>query len=426
MQATQRAPWFVVVNPPLNQSRSTRQHYHGDGRDIILQGFHWDSCHGHRQRTPRTSWYRILSDNASAIKSAGFSWVWFPPTSDSLDPHGYLPRRWYQLNTPYGSQEELITAIQAIAPVKAMADVILNHRVGAHTPGCDFEEPRFPNNQAAVVRNDESGAGTGNWDTGEMYPGGRDLDHTNHDVRETIKEYLHCLKAIGFQGWRYDFVKGFHGRYVMEYNDATSPELSVGEYYDCDRQQVTHWIDSAHGKTTAFDFPLRYALYESCVRDEYSRLRTNNNGRVAPAGLIGFWPSRSVTFLENHDTEYRRDDEHQRCNNDTRHFPGKAVQMGYAYILTHPGIPCVFWSHYFDWGKETRERIDALLALRKRIDIHAQSSVQIREARKGLYAAFIDDKIAVKIGSQEWNPGHGWHLAVFGEKFAVWKRQGID
>lgn len=21
-----------------------------------------------------------------------------------------------------------------------------------------------------------------------------------------------------------------------------------------------------------------------------------------------------------------------------------------AYILTHPGMPCVFWEHFFDWG----------------------------------------------------------------------------
>jgi alpha-amylase len=416
----------VVVTPPLNQPRPTRQNYHGDGRDVILQGFHWDSWHGHPEGHNRKSWYRILADNAGAIKSAGFTWVWFPPVSDSLDPHGYLPRRWYRLDTPYGNEGELVAAINALAPVKSMADVILNHRVGACTPGCDFEEPRFPNNQAAVVRNDECGAGAGNCDTGEMYPGGRDLDHTNHDVRETIKEYLHSLKALGFQGWRYDFVKGFHGRYVSEYNDATGPEFSVGEYYDGDRQKVTHWIDAAHGKTTAFDFPLRFTLYESCVRDEYSRLRASNNGRVTPAGLIGFWPSRAVTFLENHDTEYRRDEEHQRCNDDTRHFLGKAVQMGYAYILTHPGNPCVFWSHFFDWGRETRERIEALLALRKRLDIHAQSSVQIREARKGLYAAVIDEKLAVKLGSQDWNPGHGWNLAVFGEKFAVWKRHGVD
>ena len=28
-------------------------------------------------------------------------------------------------------------------------------------------------------------------------------------------------------------------------------------------------------------------------------------------------------------------------------FPSKHVMLGYAYILTHPGIPCLFWEHHF-------------------------------------------------------------------------------
>ncbi len=32
-------------------------------------------------------------------------------------------------------------------------------------------------------------------------------------------------------------------------------------------------------------------------------------------------------------------------------FPGhKAEETGYAYILTHPGMPCIMWEHYFDYG----------------------------------------------------------------------------
>jgi len=35
-------------------------------------------------------------------------------------------------------------------------------------------------------------------------------------------------------------------------------------------------------------------------------------------------------------------------------FPSKHVMLGYAYILTHPGIPCLFWEHSFGawwWGQ---------------------------------------------------------------------------
>src|SRR5437588_373062 len=83
-------------------------------------------------------------------------------------------------------------------------------------------------------RDDESGVGTGNWDTGESHPAGRDLDHTNPDVRATVKGFLRRLKAVGFKGWRYDLVKGYHPRFVGEYNDATAPGLSVGEFFDGD------------------------------------------------------------------------------------------------------------------------------------------------------------------------------------------------
>ena len=52
----------------------------------------------------------------------------------------------------------------------------------------------------------------------------------------------------------------------------------------------------------------------------------------------------------------------------------------------------------------------------------SRSHVDIKEARKSLYAAIIDGRTAVKLGTRDWNPGHGWHLALDGERFAVWVR----
>src|SRR5262249_50246916 len=184
----------------------------------------------------------------------------------------------------------------------------------------DFEDPPFPDNRAAIARDDESGVGTGNHDTGERHPCGRDLDHTNHDVRNAIKAYLRRLKSVGFKGWRYDLVKGYHGRFVGEYNEATAPQFSVGECFETDRQRVTNWIDATGGRWTAFDFPTRYLLYDACKHDEYGKLRSSNMGKIVPGGLIGFWPNRAVTFVDNHDTEYRREKEHIANNDSTRHF----------------------------------------------------------------------------------------------------------
>jgi alpha-amylase len=425
MQTDTRAPWLAIVALPRNeQTFADPRKCNGDGRDILLQGFHWHSHAGvfdHAHRT-RKSWYRVLQENAPAIKAAGFSWVWFPPPSDSLAPEGYIPRRWQILDTAYGSESELRATVRALDPVKVLADVVVNHRVGVASSGADFQDPAFPDNRAAVVRDDDSGIGTGNPDTGDRHAAGRDLDHTNPDVRTAIKDYLQRLKGIGFRGWRYDLAKGYHGWFVGEYNEATAPELSVGEFYDGDRQKLTNWLDAAGGRSTAFDFPTRYLLYEACLHDDYGRLRSVNGQRTVPAGLIGFWPSRSVTFLDNHDTEYRRDEEHRRQNNGTRHVPGKTVEMGYAYLMSHPGIPCVFWSHYFDWGASTRQRLDRLIKIRKAAGIHSRSGVEIKEARKGLYAAIIDGRAAIKLGCRDWSPGWGWELVADGDRFAVWLR----
>lgn len=42
-------------------------------------------------------------------------------------------------------------------------------------------------------------------------------------------------------------------------------------------------------------------------------------------------------------------------------FPSDRVAQGYAYVLTHPGVPCVFWEHYFEDGHELQTTIDTLL-----------------------------------------------------------------
>ena len=33
------------------------------------------------------------------------------------------------------------------------------------------------------------------------------------------------------------------------------------------------------------------------------------------------------------------------------------LAQGYAYILTHPGQPCVFYDHLYEWGSGLKEAI---------------------------------------------------------------------
>lgn len=57
---------------------------------------------------------------------------------------------------------------------------------------------------------------------------------------------------------------------------------------------------STHGKKYLVAFPLCVGiLQEAMGKREYWRLV---DGRGQPPGLMGMWPSRAITFIENHDT----------------------------------------------------------------------------------------------------------------------------
>jgi alpha-amylase len=410
--------------------------YNGKDDLILLQGFHW--------RSHESEWYKILVENASKIQHFGFDYIWLPPCSVSVDKQGYLPTEWYNLNSNYGSGNQLKQAIAALRSgpkaVEAIADIVVNHRCGLKD-WADFQNPSFAPagttdpavveqaNQQAVVQEDEwkhaGGRPAGGTDTGEQFNGGRDLDHTNPVVQRAVIAWLKWLREdIGFVGWRWDLVKGYHPRFVGLYNDATQPAFSVAEFTEATPQGLADWINRSYGqpddkgqpdrtggKSCAFDFALQAALKKALTEKDYAGLKT---AQEACAGLIGVWPSMAVTFLDNHDTEPAN-------HNDP--FPTATVIQGYAYLMTHPGKPCVFWCHLFDWEQPYREAIEALTGLRRQAGLHAQSVVRILAAEQGLYAAVVDEKAAIKIGPAPWNPkGDSWSIRWEGHDLAVWIR----
>jgi len=387
---------------------------------VMLQGFHWyaDSYWYH----PPNGWWGVLADKAREVGGAGFGLVWFPPVSRG----SYYPTEWYNLGSQWGTGDYLSKAVKAMhsAGVKVLADVVLNHRNGSRD-WADFVGPDWPTD--VVVRNDEwqGGPKSVHDDEGQGDGGCRDLDHRNPLVRQDAKIFLRWLRnTVGFDGWRYDMVKGYPAYYTGLYNEASDPLFSVGEYYDSNRQLLADWVDGTDNSSdkskasTVFDFTTRYAIVEAAESGGYGRL--NDNGR--PSGFIGWWPAKSVTFVENHDTSPRDPAFLPNASDEYRH----QRLIGYAYILTHPGIPCVFWPHFFDWGQDYRGRLQELINIRKTAGITATSDISILAASDELYAAQVQGKsasVTVKLGRSDWHPGPGWTLAASGERYAVWTRR---
>lgn len=449
---------------------------------VMLQGFNWDSA-PRGASTYWYKWYNIMKNNGTQIGNT-FEYVWCPPPSmtNTASSEGYGPTQWYDLNNCYGTKAELEAMISAISPAKAIADIVVNHRDGTTSWG-DFTNPdlgcSLSNNSYPAICSDDEGFTTstspmygysstaGASDTGAQYAASRDLDHTNVTVQNAIKTYLNdYLKDVGFVGWRYDFVKGYDGYYVGMYNAASDTEFAVGEYWPGTddgggyfsasdpsswANKINSWIsrtETGGYKTRAFDFVLKGIMNDiwGCSYSGGSSSATNNFGNLANSlTLVNSQPEYAVTFVDNHDTGSTQG--HWK-------LPDSAIPAAYAYILTHPGFPCVAWQHYFTYSESgssssagssqyiaentagtingssgsLRELIDTLITLRKSLGVEYDSTKEILSSSSSCYAARIDGQYGsfiVSVGSSVYSGDvTDYEVVAYGTNYKVWQKGG--
>ncbi|KAK8565990.1 hypothetical protein V6N12_059533 [Hibiscus sabdariffa] len=386
----------------------------GTGREIVFQGFNWESW--------RRQWYQDLAQKAADLSQTGITAVWFPPPTESVAPQGYMPSDLYNLNSKYGSVEDLKSSIEEMHAhdLLALGDVVLNHRC-AHKQSPNGVWNIFGGKLAwgpeAIVCDDPNFQGVGNPSSGDIFHAAPNVDHSQDFVRRDIKEWLNWLRnEIGYDGWRLDFVRGFSGTFVKEYIEASHPAFAIGEYWDsmayehgnlsynqdAHRQRIVNWINATGGTSSAFDVTTKGILH-SALHGQYWRL-IDPQGK--PTGVMGWWPSRACTFLENHDT-----------GSTQGHwpFPRDKLAQGYAYILTHPGTPVLFYDHLYEFG--LRDVMTELIEARRRAGIHCRSSVKIYHANNEGYVARVGDTLVMKLGSFNWNPSKENQLDGSWQKF---------
>lgn len=445
---------------------------------VMIQAFNWASA-PRGDSSQWNKWYNVINDRASDIKDK-FAYAWFPPPgkSSSDSSEGYAPTQINDLNNYYGTEAELKAAITSLSPCKAIADIVVNHRGGTTSWG-DFTNPEWGVvkgvNYKAICSDDEGFTSEpllmgqvpnemrGAPDSGESYGASRDLDHTNLAVQQGITDWMNdILRPAGFVGWRYDFVKGYGGKYVGQYNRDTLAEFSVGEHWptggfsdsnpDAWGNTIKNWVQSTEEdggtRSRAFDFALKGIMNTvfgfGYIKDGniHNEPGNNNYGLLADqASLMKSQPNDAVTFVDNHDT-----------GSTQKHWFLDPADVGtaYSFILTHPGFPCVAWQHYFTaaesghagdlqyigdttvpgTSKTYRQHIDYLMDLRKTCGIEYDSKLEVLKAANSVYAAKITGtkgELVVVIGADgvyaPSEPGYnGKHAVYGGENFTIWQK----
>ena len=303
-------------------------------------------------------WWDHLASQANALRQAGFTAVWLPPavkTNAGAFPgaDGYGPFDDYDLGskdqffstpTRYGSREQLqrCAAIMRANGLDIYLDVVTHHRNGGNNfvyryagaggtprsgrfpkdPPCFF--PNVPRDPIAGPVSDDFGFGD------ELAP--LNARPKNY-VRDGLIDALDWqTRAVDAQGYRLDDTKGLAVGFVhtLLESKAMRGKFAVGEYFDGNPDTLHWWVwnSGMNGRASTFDFGTRFALAGMC----------NNAGRWDMAqldhlGFAGRDPGHAVTFVENHDTDLNSPVVRNKL-------------LGYAYILTAEGYPCVYYKDY--------------------------------------------------------------------------------
>lgn len=436
-----------------------------DDDRVLLQGFYHESYRHGQPEFPRfgnKKWYAIVADNAALIREGRFDLIWLPPPSFAGRlSGGYNPKQYFNLNNSYGTFEQHRAALEALLRngVEPVADIVINHRDG-NAGWADFRNPDWgtwaicrsdeafskPESGLASTPLDQRGAEEERppYDTSRdktyQYDAYRDIDHTNGQVRRDIIRYLLQLKSMGYRGWRYDMVHGYHARWIALYNRRSGPTFSVGEYdwdkHAAQRGWVWNTATAANDLRTAsdvFDFSTQFTLKDNKGRYDAWYGFGNGTGMIGDTTDNQPWRQRAVTFLENHDTGFRT---HENGTPEEGHRSDSfqnnwEVEQGYAYILTHPGVPSVFWKHYFEWGDDLRNKIKALVNARKVAGVHSGSRVHTQDnaRQRRVYAAMVEGRggeLYVRVGGSDadWQPSTsgyaGYREYAAGNGWKVW------
>ncbi len=370
-----------------------------DDSGVFMQAFYWDV-------EPKGGWYDQVSSQVEDWANSGINRIWLPAPGKGAsggDSMGYDPMDYFDVGefsqrgdsnveTRFGSRSELENLINLSHQngIEVIADIVMGHNSG----GGLQTNPFRGGDEVYSLFDETNGNASGKFnrtnehfhpndihqeDEQDEFFAETDLCHDQQYVQDWLWGRDDSVAAfykntLGFDGWRFDYVKSFGPQWVKAWNDKIGG-FSVGENFDGNQQVLKDWVDASG--SPAFDFACFYRLDETLDRAQ-------DLTALGEAGnmLRKLDPSNAVTFTANHDTE-------KNPNPDDRISYANKL-LAYSYILTHDGYPTVFYLDYQAFKGQLKTLIEIYNTL-------AVGDIEIIEASK--------DEYIMKRGGNGDNPG---------------------
>ena len=366
---------------------------------VMLQGFSWNAY--------EAAQWKALEAQTTEFK--GFiDLVWVPQSgkcAETVQVMGYKPYYYFNHNSSFGTEDELRSMIKTFKNngIGTIADVVINHRntEGWFTfPAETYKGVTYQMLPTDICKNDDGGKTltqatkegvnlSNNNDEGDDFGDCRDLDHKSANVQKVVKAYLKFLKEdLGYEGFRYDMVKGFNASHVGDYNTATGIQFSVGEYWD-GVGNIKNWINNTGKKSGAFDFQFHYNMTNAIKYNDWRKL--NDASLMSESTYRQY----AVTFVENHDIQEREDKSNEGSKDP---IPTTYIPAANAFLIAMPGTPCIFQPHWKAYEHELKSMIEA----RKLVGITNTSSYSNYISNKQYFANAVNGtngrKLLVVVG----------------------------
>jgi alpha-amylase len=331
---------------------------------VMLQGFYWDV-------EPRGEWWNTLSTKVENWKNIGVDRIWLPPASKGMSggySMGYDPMDYFDFGnynqmgtteTRFGSRVELESLISTAHKVgiQVIADIVLNHNSGG-----EIESNPYRNKNTYTLFRPKSGRffrtakdfhpnDIHSKDAEALFFEEQDICHEQSNVQKwfwksdssVAKYYKNTMK---FDGWRFDYVKGFDPSVIKAWMSEVGG-FGVLEAWDGNADYLKSWVDKTGSR--AFDFAAFYNLEQALDGNNMTILKDRNS-------LLKLDPASAVTFVTNHDTE-------KDTNQGNRIGTAQNKLLAYAYIMTHPGYPCLF---YLDYEAQlSKQKLEKLIVINR-------------------------------------------------------------